>query len=44
MVKNRSKRELKNERVSELKMMRVKWWRFRLMQMMMKTKSMDNDM
>ena len=44
MVKKRSKRELKNIRVSELKMMKMKWWRFRLRQMMMKTKSMDNDM
>ena len=44
MVKRRSKRELQNIRGSEPQMTKVKWWRFKLTQMMTKTKSTDNDM
>jgi hypothetical protein len=44
IVKKREKKELKNKRVSKLKMMKVKRWKFILMKRMMKTKSMGDDM
>ena len=44
MGRKRLKKDVKNIRVSKLKMRKAKRWRLRLKKRTMKIKSMDNDM